>query len=319
MTPVPSLITAEAVRGLEARVAELASKAGQRAATAAGGLGTASRETGGAEASPVAQPAAFAIATTTTAGCSEQSTFEELYDAVYNLGRGTPALARMIVSKMIEDNADVEELLDDVQLLRETVDDAFSMIMMMPQFRGLRSRTFANGVAEMAAIDALAADLLDEEMKAKRASGHETAGAPVTKERKLSEAALAAAPPGGQKPMLEASLHAAVSEFKPNEPKLARVIVNYFMGKCDNVDIMGLLADRRLLQLEIDYFLDVIYKGQQEPPVAMVSFAVAADSGRDDAASSPPRAERDTCSRKACKKKRRQRKTTNNAGAAGSR
>ena len=194
-----------------------------QAATETDGLSTAGHATGGAEAPPVAQSKAVAIAATATTGCVRQPISEELYDAVYNLRQGTPALARMIINKMVEDNADVEELLDDVQLLRETVDDAFSMIMMTPQFRGLRDRTFASGAAEMAAIDAVAAELLDKE-----------------------------------------------------------------------------------------------YKGQQEPPVAMATFAVAAGGGRGDAASSPPRAGQDTCSRKARKKKRRQRKTTNDAGAAGS-
>ena len=226
-------------------------------------------------------------------------------------------MARMIVNRMFEDNAEAVELLDDDKLLREAVDDAFAMIMMMPQFHELHSRTFASGSAEMAAIDALAADLLDEERKAKRADGRETAGAPDAKERKLSEAALAAAPPGGQKPMLAASLHAAVSELKPNEPRLAHVIVNYFMEKCDNVDIMGLMADRQLLQLEIDYFLDAVYKEQQEPPMAMATFAVAVGGGRGDAEdSSPPRAGQDACPQKARKKKRRRQRK--NADAAGS-
>ena len=215
MTPVPSLITAKAVRRLEARAAELASKA---AATATGGLGTAGRETGGAKVLPVVQTAAFAIATTATVDCHEQTISEKLFDAQF----------------------------------------------------------------------------------------------------KLSKVALAAAPPGNQKPMLEASLHAAVSEFKPNEPKLARVIVDYFMESFDNNHIMGLMADRWLLQLKTNYFLDVIYKERQDTPVAMATFAVATGGACGDAASSPPKAERDTCSRKACKKKRRQRKTTNNAGAAGS-
>ena len=102
---VATTTTAEAVQRLEARAAELASKA---AATATGGLGTAGRETGGAEISPSPQPATVAVVATATAVCVQQPLSEELYDAVYDLGRGTPALARMIVNEMLEDSAGVE-------------------------------------------------------------------------------------------------------------------------------------------------------------------------------------------------------------------
>ena len=57
---------------------------------------------------PVAQSEAVAIAATATPGCFQQPISEELYDAIYNLRRDTPALARMIVNKMLEDSTGVE-------------------------------------------------------------------------------------------------------------------------------------------------------------------------------------------------------------------
>ena len=116
------------------------------------------------------------MAATAATGCFQQPLSEELYDAVYDLGRGTPALARMIVNDMLQDSAGVEELLRDDQLLRDAVDYAYTTIMDTPTFRTLRGRTFASVASEMAAIEARAADLLGKEMKADAANSHETVG-----------------------------------------------------------------------------------------------------------------------------------------------
>ena len=194
MKPVPTEVTAEAVQRLKARAAELASEMEQEAATKTNGLGTDGHETvgadaqavtvtdglstaghttGGAEVPPVAHSEVVAMAATASTGCSRPPISEELYDAVYDLGRGTPALARMIVNEMLQDSAGVEELLRDDQLLRDAVDYAYTTIMDMPTFRTLRSRTFASVASEMAAIEARAADLLGKEMKADAANDHE--------------------------------------------------------------------------------------------------------------------------------------------------
>ena len=101
------------------------------------------------------------------------------------------------------------------------------------------------------------------------------------------------------------------------------MIVNFFMESRDNVEIIGLLADQRLLQLEVNLFMNRMKEEQhpmyREPPVAMATFAIAADGGCGDAVSSPPRAAQNARSKQAHKKKQwRQRKAMNNAGAAGS-
>ena len=103
----------------------------------------------------------------------------------------------------------------------------------------------------------------------------------------------------------------------PGEPKWACVVVDFFMESRGTVEIVGLIADRRLLQLEANRFMDMIKEEQQEPPAAV---AIAAGGGFGGAASPPPRAEQDIRSRKAQKKKKklRRRKTTNYAGATGS-
>ena len=56
------------------------------------------------------------------------------------------------------------------------MDYAYTTIMDMPTFRTLRSGTFASVASEMAAIEALAADLLGKEVKADADDSHETAG-----------------------------------------------------------------------------------------------------------------------------------------------
>ena len=122
--------------------------------------------------------------------------------------------------------------------------------------------------------------------------------------------------------MLEASLFGAVCKIRSDE-QWAHVIVNFFMELRDNVEIMGLLADQRLLQLEVNLFMNRMKEEQhpmyKEPPVAMATFAIAADGGCGDAASSPPGAAQNTRSKQAHKKKKwRQSKAMNNAGDAGS-
>ena len=92
-------------------------------------------------------------------------------------------MARMMVNRMFEDNAKAVELLDDEDLLREAMDDAFAAIMMMPQFRELYTCTCTCNAAEEQAIEAIAASLLNENMKTDVAGG--TAGPSPSVEQQM--------------------------------------------------------------------------------------------------------------------------------------